>query len=76
MQYKVIPFVAAVGADENAAAGAAAQLEALVGKMANEGWDYVRLEQVETHIEANPGCFGIGATPARNISLSMAVFRK
>jgi hypothetical protein len=76
MQYKVIPFVAAVAARDNATAGAAAQLEALVSQMAADGWVYVRLEQVETHIAGTSGCFGLGATPAQSISLSMAVFQK
>ena len=76
MQYKVIPFVAAVAARDNATAGAAAQLEALVSQMAADGWDYVRLERVETHIAGTSGCFGLGATPAQSISLSMAVFQK
>lgn len=75
MQYKVIPFVAAIGQDDGASV-AASQLESLTNELAGDGWEYVRLEQVETHIAGNDGCFGFGSTPAKTTSVSMAVFRK
>ena len=73
--YKVVPFVASVGMLEGSQQ-AAAQLEALVHQYAQEGWEYVRLESVVTFIAGNNGCFGLGATPSRTTSFSMAVFRK
>ena len=73
--YLVIPFVAVIplgkGADE-----AAAQLQQMIQNRAGEGWEYVRLESVETVIAGDNGCFGIGATPPRSTVYSMAVFRK
>ena len=75
MKYKVIPFAATLK-DSDTASVAANQLESLANRMASEGWDYVSLEQVETNIDANAGCFGIGATPAKTISISMAVFKQ
>jgi hypothetical protein len=73
--YKVVPFVASIGINEGSQQ-AAAQLEGLVQSLAQEGWEYVRLESVATYVAGNNGCFGLGATPARMTSHSMAVFRK
>ena len=73
--YKVVPFTASVGITEGAQQ-AATQLEALIHHYAQEGWDFVRLERVSTYIAGNNGCFGLGATPARMTSYSMAVLRK
>jgi hypothetical protein len=75
MEYRVIPFTANIGNTEGAGA-AASQLEALIASNAAEGWDYLRLEQVETHIAGSDGCFGLGATPPSHRSVSMAVFRR
>jgi hypothetical protein len=75
MQYKVVPFVASIGKNDNAAP-AAAQLQTLANNAANDGWEYVRLEGVETYVAGDNGCFGLGATQPRTISISMVVFRK
>jgi hypothetical protein len=74
-EYSVVPFVAEIklGSSANDAAD---QLEMLIQTKALEGWEYVRLESVETRIEGNNGCFGIGATPPRVTAFKMAVFRK
>jgi hypothetical protein len=73
-KYRVVPFIASVGSNEGAAQ-AAAQLEALIKKWSDMGWEYVRLERVETYVAGDAGCFGIGATPAQLLSYSMAVFK-
>jgi hypothetical protein len=73
--YKVVPFVASIGTNEGSQQ-AAIQLEGLVQAHAHDGWEYVRLERVETYVAGDNGCFGLNATPARVISYSMAVFRK
>lgn len=75
MEYKVVPFVASITQKDNAAK-AAAQLQALATEYAKEGWEYIRLESVETHIAGDNGCFGIGATPATTASVSMVVFHR
>jgi hypothetical protein len=75
MQYKVVPFVAALSQDDGASV-AANQLESLTNELAQEGWEYVSLEQVETYIAGSDGCFGFGSTPGKTTSVSMAVFRK
>jgi hypothetical protein len=75
MEYRVIPFTASIANNEGAPA-AASQLQTLITKNAGEGWEYVRLEQVDTHIAGTDGCFGIGALPPSSRSVSMAVFRR
>jgi hypothetical protein len=75
MEYRVIPFTAKITNDQGAAA-AASQLASLIATNAAEGWEYVRLEQVETHVAGTAGCFGIGALPSSTLSVSMAVFRR
>lgn len=75
MHYKVIPFVANVG-NQQGSMVASNQLEELINQMALDGWEYVGLESVETYIEGNNGCFGLGAVPGRVTSFSMLVFRR
>jgi hypothetical protein len=73
--YKVVPFVASIGTHEGSQQ-AAVQLEGLIQSMGQDGWEYIRLESVQTYVVGDKGCFGLGATPARMTSHSMAVFRK
>jgi hypothetical protein len=75
MTYKVVPFTASIANADNATAGAA-QLESLIESHAGGGWEYVRLEHVDTVVAGSSGCFGIGATPSQSTSIAMAVFRK
>lgn len=75
MKYKVVPFTAKIGSTDGAST-AASQLETLIAGNAAQGWEYVRLEQVDTYVAGTNGCFGLGATPARTTSISMAVFRQ
>ena len=74
-KYRVTPFVASVGTNEGSS-HAAAQLEALINSLADQGWEYVRLESVDTYVAGNAGCLGLGATPAQQVSYSMAVFKQ
>lgn len=73
--YRVVPFVAAIASNQGAEQ-ASSQLESLIQTYAQQGWEYVRLENVETYVEGTNGCFGLGATPARMTSYSMVVFRQ
>jgi hypothetical protein len=75
MEYRVVPFTANIRNTEGAAA-AASQLEELIEAHSSEGWEYVRLEQVETHIAGSSGCFGIGEEPSRTVVVAMAVFQR
>lgn len=79
MTYKVIPFVARVSINDGAGV-AATQLALLINEQSGEGWEYVRLENIELHVTdpGNSGCFGINATPPSTVvtRYDMAVFRK
>lgn len=74
-KYRVVPFVASVGTNEGSSQ-AAGQLEALIKSWADQGWEYVRLESVETYVAGTAGCLGIGATSTQMVSYSMAVFKQ
>ena len=74
-EYSVIPFVAVIPHGKGADA-AATQLEKVIQVYAERGWEYVRLESVETYIEGDGGCFGFNAAPARTTVYSMAVFKR
>jgi hypothetical protein len=75
IMYSVVPFVARIGKDANSGA-AAAQLQTLIQSFAAAGWEYVRLESVETVHAGDDGCFGIGATAPQITVYSMAVFKR
>jgi hypothetical protein len=75
MQYLVVPFVASVG-NRASSQEVADQLQALANEKAAQGWQYVGLESVDTHVAGSNGCFGFGATPSQATSVSVAVFGK
>lgn len=77
-QYKVVPFIGTVrgGAfsKENAST-VSAQLQALIGQHAREGWELQGIEKVG--IEVQPGCIAglLGAKPS-NIDFDQVIFRR
>ena len=75
MNYKVIPFTAKITKDDNASS-VANQLQSLIDANTNDGWTYLRLENVETFVAADAGCFGLGAKPAYTTTFRMAIFQK
>ena len=79
MQYKVVPFIANVQTGQGADV-AASQLQDLINRHAQEGWNYLRLENVEIiiHDPGKKGCFGFGAVPTTQTTTryDMAVFTK
>jgi hypothetical protein len=74
-EYKVVPFIAQITQNDHTGI-VASQLETLIKIYSQNGWEYVRLESVETHVAGNHGCFGMGATPGAVTSCSMAVFKR
>jgi len=75
MEYKVVPFNAAIAQTQGVDV-AAEQLESLLIVMAASGWEYVRIETIPTYITGNDGCLGIGATPATTRNYTVVVFTK
>jgi len=75
MEIKVVPFNATIG-QSGTTADIAMQLQLLVDQYSQEGWEYMRLESVETFVAPSSGCFGIGAQPGYNKVFNMAIFKK
>ncbi|MCH3883265.1 MULTISPECIES: hypothetical protein [Tenacibaculum] len=76
MEYKVIPFIASINRNKENSTQVAQQLEDIIKNQSNQGWVYVRLESVETFIQPDAGCFGLGAKPGYMASRQMLVFNK
>jgi hypothetical protein len=76
MEYKVVPFLATLDQKKQMTNSVADQLEKLIAKFTNQGWEYVRLESVSTYIQPDAGCFGLGAKPGYLASYQMIVFSK
>jgi ABC-type transporter lipoprotein component MlaA len=74
-EYIVVPFTAKLGNKDNATQ-AAAQLQELIQYYSNNGWEYVRLESVETYVAGKQGCMGLDNTPSSYVYIRMAVFKK
>jgi hypothetical protein len=75
MEYKVIPFNAVVR-ENNGAVLAAKQLQQLIDEMKADGWEYVEMVNIDTFVQGNDGCLGIGSTPSYNVSVAAVVFRR
>ncbi len=76
MEYKVIPFSATLDQKKDTTAVIAEQLAKVIERYSNQGWKYVRLENVSTYVKPDSGCFGIGAKPGYMASYQMVVFSK
>ena len=76
MEYKVIPFSATLDQKKDTTAVIAEQLAKVIERYSNQGWTYVRLENVSTYVQPDSGCFGIGAKPGYMASYQMVVFSK
>ncbi len=73
--YRVVPFNASINMNSGAEA-AAEQLQQLVLQMAQQGYEYVRMESIPTFIAGSSGCFGLGAVPASSREFCVVVFRQ
>ncbi|NQV52837.1 MAG: hypothetical protein HQ500_06620 [Flavobacteriales bacterium] len=75
MNYKVVPFVAQI-TQKDTTATVAGQLQTLINEHSSQGWEYVRLENVETKVAPDNGCFGIGGKPGFSTVFKMVVFKQ
>jgi hypothetical protein len=75
MQYKAIGFDPSASRGDPASS-AASDLQALMTIQANDGWEFVGVQNHSTTVPGSSGCFGIGATSPYQRTLSMTVFRK
>lgn len=75
MQYKVVPFSAAVSSTQDAS-HVASQIESIISSHTSSGWEYVGVHQLQTFKAGSSGCFGLGATPPTTITTEFVVFRQ
>ncbi|QCX00761.1 hypothetical protein FGM00_11820 [Aggregatimonas sangjinii] len=76
MEYKVVPFVAAIDHKKGTSDHVAQQLEALINEYASKGWIYIRLEGVSTYVGPDNGCFRFGGKSGYTTARQMVVFSK
>ena len=61
---------------EDTSAVVAQQMQTIIDTTVAEGWEYQRMDTVETTIVGTNGCFGMGAQPAIITSYSVLVFKR
>ena len=76
VRMRILPFGAMSNPKLETTNIVSSQLENLIKKYADEGWNYVSLESVSTYVPPDSGCFGIGSTPGGMTSCQMVVFSK
>lgn len=75
MQYKVVPFTANVSRKDNSSA-VANQVQLMIDQYLSDGWEYQRMETVETFVAGSNGCFGFGAQPGYTTGIQMLIFKR
>jgi hypothetical protein len=75
MEFKVVPFMAQITRSDTSAR-VARQMQAIIDDSTTQGWEYMRTDSVQTTINADRGCFGIGARPAFITTYTVLVFKK
>lgn len=75
LEYKVVPIFPKLGRSESGTK-IAEELQGVIQKYTNDGWQYCRIESLSTWVAPSGGCFGIGAQPGYNFSIQMIVFQK
>ena len=75
MQYKVVPFTANASRNDNTGT-VAAQVQSIIDQYISNGWEYQRLETVETFVKPSNGCFGLGAQPGYTLGVQMLIFKR
>ena len=75
MDYKCVAFDPSIGRSEPIT-DVANGLDGLIASEAQDGWEFLGLENHSTVVPGSSGCFGIGATNPYEKTFSVAVFRK
>ena len=74
-EFKAVPFIAKITRNDNSEK-VAEQIQNLIDENSENGWNYLRLESVQTYIAADNGCFGIGAQPATTTTFRVIIFER
>jgi hypothetical protein len=75
MEFKVVPFTAQIKQNDSSAT-VASQMQSIIDKHSSEGWEYVRMDSIQTSVAGTSGCFGLGAQPGFTTVFNVLVFRK
>ena len=75
MQYKVVPFTANITRNDSSVT-VANQVQLIVDKYLADGWEYQRMESIETAVAPTSGCFGLGAQAGYLTSYQILIFKK
>jgi hypothetical protein len=73
--YKVVPFTAQITRDDTTVQ-VAAQMQNIIDAHLSSGWEYVRMEGVQTNVAGTSGCFGVGAQPGFSTTFNVMVFKQ
>lgn len=61
---------------EDTTAVVAQQMQLIIDDAVSGGWDYLRMDTVQTSVASTSGCFGFGAQPGFTTSYTVLVFQK
>jgi hypothetical protein len=75
MEFIVVPFVAKI-TQKDTTVHVAEQLQKVINEYSSKGWEYMRMENVETQVAGTSGCFGFGSKPGFTTSCTVLVFKK
>ncbi len=78
MEYKVVPLDPTFNTKTATSTSndGADYLERFIKHYSEQGWDYIRVESISTHVSGDSGCFGFGASPGYTSVKQMVVFKK
>jgi len=73
--YNVVSYKASI-AHTGSGEDVAAALQQIIERETANGWEFVQVQELTTHVAGNMGCFGLGATPSFDTSLAILIFKK
>lgn len=75
MEFHIVPFTAKISRADTSAT-VATQMQQLIDKHVFDGWEYVRMDSVQTSVAGTKGCFGLGAQPGFATTYNVLVFKR
>jgi len=75
MEFKILPFTAQIKQNDTSAS-VASQMQTIIDSKVSEGWQYIRMDSVQTTVAGANGCFGIGAQPGFLTIYNVLVFKR
>lgn len=75
MEFKIVPFTAQISKDDTSST-VATQMQSIIDSNVSQGWEYLRMDSVQTNVAGTSGCFGFGAQPGFTTTFNVLVFRK